>query len=375
MKKLTIAALALAVLIFTFFTLPSKTDVVAESVESAYDIELVSSATLLPWGMAFLPDNSMLVTEKSGRLLRLEGDGVIEIGGVPETWAVGQGGLLDVALHPDYENNGWLYLAWASPSDDGAAGNLAIMRARIESDQLVDSETLYEAEPKTSEGRHFGGRMVFDDVGYLYFTLGDRGDRDTNPQDLTRAAGKVYRIHDDGRIPVDNPIVGMANAKSAIFTYGHRNQQGMVVHPESREIWIHEHGPRGGDEINILKSGANYGWPLVTHGINYWGTKITDKTSAPGFESPLFQWTPSIAPSGMAFVTSANYPDWKGSLLVGSLKFAYLERLVFDGGQVVRREKLFEGRGRFRDVRQGPDGFLYAAIEGVGVVRIRSGIE
>ena len=244
------------------------------------------------------------------------------------------------------------------------------MRAKITNNLLSQKELLYKGVPNTTKGQHWGSRIEFDDKGFLYFSIGDRGNRDVNPQDINRDGGKIYRIHDDGSIPKDNPFVNKEEAKKAIYSYGHRNPQGLVKNPFTGEIWNHEHGPRGGDEINIVKKGKNYGWPVITYGINYVGTKITDETSRPGMEQPLYQWTPSIAPSGMTFVNSKKYPDWKGNLLVGSLAFQYLERLELKNNKVVYREKLLDGLGRVRNVRQAPDGHIYVAIEGKGIYKL-----
>jgi glucose/arabinose dehydrogenase len=212
--------------------------------------------------------------------------------------------------------------------------------------------------------------LEFDNQGFLYFSIGERGDRDVNPQDITRDGGKIYRLHDDGRIPEDNPFVNSATAKKAIYSYGHRNPQGLIKHPETGELWEHEHGPQGGDEINIVKKGKNYGWPVISYGINYDNSILTDITSKQGMEQPVFYWVPSIAPSGMAFVSSDKYQDWKGNILAGSLKFSYLERLVLKDNKVVKREKLFKDIGRVRDVVQAPDGYLYIAVEGKGILKI-----
>lgn len=244
------------------------------------------------------------------------------------------------------------------------------MRAKIQGNALVEKQLLYKAKPNTTRGQHFGCRLEFDTEGFLYFSIGDRGNRDVNPQSIQRDGGKIYRIHDDGRIPDDNPFINESGAKTAIYSYGHRNPQGLALHPETGQLWEHEHGPRGGDEINIIEEGKNYGWPIITYGINYSGTKITNETSRPGMEQPFYQWTPSIAPSGMAFVSSDKYPNWKGNLLVGSLAFQYLERLVIQGNKVTYREKLLDGMGRIRNVRQGPDGYIYVGIEGKGIYRL-----
>ncbi len=323
-----------------------------------------------PWGMAFLPDGAMLITEKSGKLLHFKDGKTTQIGNAPQVYVRGQGGFLDVELHPDYQQNGWIYFSYASSQGNGKGGNTAILRAKLSEDQLVEKELLYKAGPNTTRGQHFGSRLEFDNEGYLYFSVGDRGNRDENPQDIGRDGGKIYRIHDDGSIPKDNPFVNQTGAKTAIYSYGHRNPQGLTLHPDTGQLWEHEHGPRGGDEINIVQEGKNYGWPVITYGINYSGTKITNQTSRTGMEQPFYQWTPSIAPCGMTFVSSDRYPKWKGNLLVGSLVFQYLERLIIEDNKVIYREKLLGGMGRLRNVRQAPDGFIYVGIEGKGIFRL-----
>ncbi|MEO1010963.1 MAG: PQQ-dependent sugar dehydrogenase [Bacteroidota bacterium] len=324
----------------------------------------------IPWGMAFLPDGGMLVTEKSGELIHFKDGEKTKISNVPEVYTRGQGGLLDIAIHPDYVNNGWLYLTYSSEEGDGKGGNTKLIRAKLSNSSLTQIEHLYKAEPNTTKGQHFGSRIVFDKEGYLYFSVGDRGNRDENPQNIKRDGGKVYRLHADGSIPQDNPFVDESGAKSAIFSYGHRNPQGLALHPETGKVWDNEHGPKGGDEINILQKGANYGWPVITYGINYSGTPITDKTAMEGMEQPLHYWVPSIAPSGMAFVSTDNYGDWKGSVLVGSLVFQYLERLTVANNTVVNREKLMPEMGRVRDVKEGPDGLIYVSVEGKGIYKL-----
>jgi glucose/arabinose dehydrogenase len=323
-----------------------------------------------PWGFTFLSDNSILLTEKYGKLIHFKNGKKIEIKGLPEIYVRGQGGLLDIELHPDYKNNNWIYFTYASPKGEGRGGNTAIMRAKIKNNTLVEKQLLYMATPNSTRGQHFGSRIVFDDEGFLYFTIGERGDRDTNPQDITRDCGKVYRLHEDGTIPEDNPFYNKSNAKKAIYSYGHRNPQGMVLHPETRKIWTHEHGPKGGDEINIIKAGKNYGWPVITYGRNYIGTKITDETSRPEMEQPLHYWTPSIAPSGMAFITSDKYPNWKGNLLVGSLKFQYIANCYIKNNKVIKEERLLEGLGRVRSIEQGPNGYIYVGIENLGIIKL-----
>lgn len=337
--------------------------------ELAVRAELLVSDLSIPWGLEFLPDGSLLISEKSGRLIRFQNGVKTEISGLPAIFVNGQGGLLDLKLHPNFADNGWLYLTYASEEGPGEGGHTALARARLQDDSLTDLQVLYKCGPNTTSGQHFGSRIEFDDEGYLYFTVGERGARDVNPQDINRDGGKVYRLFDDGRIPPDNPFVG-GDGLEAIYSYGHRNPQGMAKNPSTGAIWTHEHGPRGGDEINIIRKGANYGWPVISYGINYDGTPITDKTEMPGMEQPLHYWVPSIAPSGMAFVTSDRYPAWQGSLLVGSLAFQYLERLELEGSRVTYREKLLEGTGRVRNVRQAPDGFIYVAVEGKGIYRL-----
>ncbi|MBC9794827.1 PQQ-dependent sugar dehydrogenase [Sinomicrobium weinanense] len=335
-----------------------------------YTVETVVDGLSVPWGMAFLPDGSMLITERSGELIHFRNGEKININNVPEVYARGQGGFMDIKLHPGYKENGWIYLSYSSPEGEEKGAHTAVIRAKLKGNDLVEKQLLYKATPNTGKSHHFGSRFEFDRDGYLYFSIGERGDRDINPQDITRDGGKIYRLKDDGSIPSDNPFTNKPGAKHAIYSYGHRNPQGMAIHPETGEIWIHEHGPRGGDEINIIKKGANYGWPVITYGINYSGTTITDETEKEGMEQPLYYWVPSIAPSGMAFVTSDIYPDWKNNLLAGSLSFQYLERLVIRDNKVTYREKLLPGIGRVRDVRQGPDGYIYVSVEGKGIVKI-----
>lgn len=371
MKSYKISLVLLAMLI-SISCKENKADTtfsyVSESI-AKYTHEVVVSNLDIPWGFTFLPDNSMLITEKSGELIHYKNNKKTTISGLPEVTVLGQGGLMDVELHPNYEDNGWLYLSYAS-STKGSGANTTIMRCKLENNTLVDKKVLYKAEPDSKRGQHFGSRIVFDNDGYLYFTIGDRGNRDVNPQNIERDCGKVYRIHDDGRIPVSNPFVKERNAKKAIYSYGHRNPQGMVVHPETGKIWAHEHGPRGGDEINIIEPGKNYGWPLASFGINYSGTKFTENTSLPGMVDPIHHWTPSIAPSGMTFVTSDIYPELKGNLLTGSLKFQYVNHSILEGNKVIKEEKLIEGIGRVRSIEQGPDGYIYVGVENVGIVKI-----
>jgi aldose sugar dehydrogenase len=335
-----------------------------------YTYKVVVSDLNIPWGFVFLPDNSILITEKQGEIIHFKNSKKTVLKGLPKIKVLGQGGLMDIELHPNYKKNGWIYISYASASGEGDGAHTAIMRFKLKNNTLVEKELLYKASPNSSSGQHFGSRIEFDNNGYLFFSIGERGNRDVNPQNINRDGGKIYRLHDDGRIPIDNPFVKNKNAKKAIFSFGHRNPQGMILHPKTGKLWAHEHGPRGGDEINILKSGKNYGWPLISYGINYSGTKFTDNTSLPGMEQPIHYWVPSIAPSGMTFLTSDIYPDWKGNLFVGSLKFQYLDRCVVSNNKIIKEEKLLEGIGRVRSVKQGPDGYIYVGIENVGIVKI-----
>ncbi|MBB4079434.1 glucose/arabinose dehydrogenase [Lewinella aquimaris] len=325
------------------------------------------------WGFTWLPDGRMIATEKGGKLMIIDGDSSSLVTGVPEVRDVGQGGLLDVLLDQDFENNRLVYLSYSRSEDGGEKGFTSVGRGRLSDDEttLEDFTSLYDGGPATSKGQHYGSRMVWGpDDGHLYFTIGDRGNRDENPQDTTRDGGKVYRIAADGSIPNDNPFVGAPNAKEATYSFGHRNLQGMAVHPTTGEIWENEHGPRGGDEVNIIEAGKNYGWPVITYGINYDGSQITQEVAKPGMEQPVHYWVPSIAPSGMAFITGDRYPGWEGDLLVGSLKFSYLKLVHLDGNTVTGEQDLIKNIGRVRDVRMGPDEYIYASIEGTGIVRV-----
>ncbi len=345
-------------------------EIAIEKLDEPYQYEVVVPELETPWGMAFLPSGGILVTEKRGELLLVENGITTSIQNVPNVSYRGQGGLLDVELHPNFNENHWVYLSYASPEGEETGAHTAIARGQLKGNSLENFEVLYKASPNTRGGNHFGSRIEFDNEGYLYFTIGERDIRDVNPQDITRDGGKVYRLHDDGSIPKDNPFVNTPNAKPAIYSYGHRNPQGMAIHPKTGKIWTGEHGPQGGDEINEIRPGNNYGWPVICYGVNYGGAPITDKTHEEGMEQPIYYWVPSIAPCGIDFVTSDKYPEWQNSLLVSSLKFQYLEFLKLENDRVVKREKILEDIGRVRCVRQAPDGYVYVAVEGVGIVKI-----
>ena len=339
--------------------------------EINYTFETIVDGIDIPWGLDFITENDFLVTEKSGILYRVVNGEKTAVSGIPDLYVRGQGGLLDIALHPEFKLNSIIYITLSTNiGGDDKGGNTSLYSAMLNGDKLKNTKLLYKAIPNTKKGQHWGSRIIFDDEGYLYFSVGDRGNRDINPQDISRDGGKIYRLNLDGSIPNDNPFKGKVNAKEAIYSYGHRNPQGMVIHPKTGEIWEHEHGPQGGDEINIIKKGLNFGWPKITYGINYSGTPITDKKSLPNMEQPLYYWIPSIGPSGMAFSTSGIYKNWTDDLFVGSLKFEYLERLVIENNKVIKREKILDKIGRVREVVESPDGFLYIGVEGKGILKI-----
>jgi aldose sugar dehydrogenase len=335
-----------------------------------------------PWAIAFLPDGRMLVTERVGRLRIIENGVLIAaaVKGLPESVEHGQGGLMDVVLHPKFAENGWIYWTFngrdggkESGKDSGSFGT-EVARGKLggtrEAPVMTNVEVLFKLMPKSSAGHHFGSRIVFDRQGQMIVTFGDRGDNADKglmqrAQQLNDHAGKSIRLTDDGKVPADNPFVNTANAKPEIFTLGNRNMQGAAVHPTTGKIWAHEHGPQGGDEINILTAGTNYGWPVITFGANYGtGTKIGEGTVKEGMAQPLHMWKPSIAPSGMMFYSGKNFPKWKGNLFVGALANKSLVRLALEGDKVVKEERLFENKlGRIRDVREGPDGNLYIATD------------
>jgi len=370
LRKIVLFVLTCCVFI-SFIVNSTEAVKVGAKANKSIHAELYLADTGIPWGMVWLPNGDLLITMRSGELkIVKKGDSEAEtIAGLPKIARGGQGGLLDIALHPDHINNGWIYLSYVKADGTGYKST-AIMRAKLKGKTLSEQEDIYIAQAYSSKGIHFGCRLAFDNQGYLYFSIGDRGQRDSNPQDVTRDAGKIYRVHDDGRIPSDNPFINENKVKKAIYSYGHRNPQGMAKHPTSGDIWSHEHGPRGGDEVNLIVKGKNYGWPEISYGINYSGTRFTDLTKKPGMEQPLWYWDPSIAPSGMAFVTSNKYPNWQGNLLVGSLKFGQVIMLTLDGNQVVKDEVVKDKLNRVRNVKQGPDGYIYVAVDGQGIYRL-----
>jgi len=339
---------------------------IVNSEEELFKLEsVVETGLQVPWAIAFLPDGRMLVTERPGRL-RIVEKGQLLPEPVRNTPAVygGEGGLLDVALDPDYSRQGsdWIYLSYGDKSADGL-GMTAVIRGRLRDGAFVDRQQTFKADPSLyrSKGLRFGSRLLFDGKGHLFFSIGDRG-HPGDEQDLSRPNGKVYRVEKDGRVPAGNPFVNRPGAIAGIWTYGHRNPQGLAFSPLTGELWEAEHGPRGGDELNILTPGHNYGWPVITYGMNYDGTPITDHTAQAGMDQPVTYWVPSIAASPIVFYTGRRFPHWKNNLVVGALEAQELRRLVIDGHSVTHQEILFKGIGRVRDVVNGPDGYLYVVL-------------
>lgn len=344
------------------FMLPTAAKAQLHQEQSQYhDFNLIEITDGLeyPWGMAFLPDGNILVTEKTGRLTRVnvETGKKQNITGLPEIAEIGQGGLLDVLVHPDFQSNKTIFLSYAGRSDRGYGTE--VVRAQIDGSKLTNMKNIFEAVPKTRGRVHFGSRLLWGVDNKIYITLGERGQMD-EAQDPKTHLGSTIRINEDGSVPDDNPFYNHEHYRPEIFTYGNRNVQGIALHPETNEIWSHEHGPKGGDEINILKSGNNYGWPKITYGIDYTGFEITDKTSAPGMEQPILYWAPSIAPCGMIFYQGNKFPKWQGDIFVGALVQTHLRRVRIENGKVIEQEELLKRfEERIRDVELGPDGYIY----------------
>ena len=331
-------------------------------------VQITEVATGLehPWSVALLPDGGFLVTERDGRLRRIAADGTVSapVAGVPEVFAQGQGGLLDVVLAPGFDSSRRIYLSYAEPGEGGTAGT-AVAMATLSDAELTDVRVIYRQEPKLSGGNHFGSRIAFDDAGHIFISQGERNDRPT-AQKLDMLQGKLVRLHLDGRVPSDNPFVGHGDARPEIWSYGHRNMQGMAIDPRTNKLWASEHGPRGGDEINLPQPGLNYGWPIVTYGINYSGLPIPEAsgTSAPGMEEPHHYWPKSPGLSGMSFLTGRPGHPWNDSLFLGSLAESNLIRLALRGDEIVGEERLLTDRGaRIRDVRVGRDGSVYVLTD------------
>ena len=344
---------------------------VVRSAYHDYRVVTVVEALEHPWSIAFLPGGDMLVTEQAGRL-RIVRDGALvadPVEGVPEVLYQGQGGLMDVVPHPDFASNRLLYLSYSKPVGDGSEATSVVVRGRFENARLTDVEEIFEADTR---GRgHYGCRLAFDAEGYLFITVGDRqvpptGDLEAHPaQDVSNNHGTTNRLYDDGRVPDDNPFVGQEGARPEIWSYGHRNAQGLVIHPDTDDVWITEHGPQGGDEVNLVLAGKNYGWPVVGYGVNYGtGLAIHEGTMREGVQDPAHVWVPSIGASGQMIYTGDRFPGWRGSMFAGGLSGEQLARLTLDGQSIDLEETLLFGMGRVRDVRQGPDGYIYIAIDG-----------
>ena len=350
-----------------------------------FSVDTVTGGLVHPFSMVFTPEGDLLVTERPGRLRIIRDDVLIDdpVEGLPEILAIGQGampqdgreqaGMRDLVLHPDFAENRLLYLSYTKPGPD-SLGNIAVVRGRFENDRLSDVEELFHADAfgnGSNRSSQWGGRLALDGKGYLFITIGDRqwpseGDLSAHPsQNLSSHNGTTIRLHEDGRVPEDNPFVGQDGVHPEIWTYGHRNAQGLAIHPETGDVWLNEHGPQGGDELNLVRPGLNYGWPVVGFGVNYrTGIAIHSATHQDGMEPPVHIWVPSIGVTGMLFYTGAAFPDWQGDMIVASLRGEQLVRLTLDGQQVAREETLISGMGRIRDVRQGPEGIIYLAMDG-----------
>jgi len=328
----------------------------------ALEVEEIAIGLDNPWGIAFLPSGNALITERTGGLRMLSQIGVLSnpIPGLPQQSTVGQGGLMGLAIHPQFAENNYVYVC-LSVEVDGKRGS-EVHRGKLQGLTLTDVEPIFKMNPKVDKAHHFGCRVVFDNEGYLFISLGDRALQD-EAQNLDNHIGTVVRLKDDGGVPSDNPFV--TGKAPEIYSYGHRNVQGMTLHPDTGAVWTHEHGPKGGDEINILAAGNNYGWPSITYGVNYNGSVITDDTEMEGMQQPLVKYVPSIAPSGMTFYTGDEFPEWKGDLFIGALKFRHLQHLEMEGSTVISQQELLVDREeRIRDVIQGPDGALYVLVDG-----------
>jgi glucose/arabinose dehydrogenase len=331
----------------------------SQRIQTEFEVQLITGELQSPWGMAFMPDGKILVTERKGQLRMIAADGRISepVKGVPAVFNHEQGGLLDVVLDPGFAKNRLIYLSYAEP--EGPKASTAVARAELVDGSLEKLQVIFRQLPKTEGGVHFGSRLAFAPDGNLFITLGDRGDYSEEAQQVNNYFGKIIRIRPDGSVPADNPFVKNPQAKPEIWSYGHRSVQGAAIHPKTGELWIHEHGPKGGDEINIPQPGKNYGWPKASYGSHYNLMPIKDEHAEQGFEEPIYYWTPSIAPSGMAFYTGNLFPGWRDNLFIGALAGRHVSRLSVDGKKILSEEQLLLHKTRFRDVEQGPDGALY----------------
>ncbi|MCC8411109.1 PQQ-dependent sugar dehydrogenase [Mucilaginibacter sp. UR6-1] len=371
MKRMFMPAILASAIIFlscssnTADSVKNEETIAADS--TGFTVKTIYSELSNPWGMVWLPDGRMLVTERAGEILVFKNDKFTgeKLKGVPAVFNKGQGGLMDIKLHPDYKKNGWIYITYAKPVEGGATTALA--RFKLNGNTITDLADIYTAKPYITADFHFGSRVVFDKDGYLYVSSGERG---TQPkvQELDNDHGKIHRLFDDGRIPPDNPFVGQAGAHGSIWTLGHRNPQGMVYDAVNNRIWEVEHGPKGGDELNLIEKGKNYGWPKTSYGINYDGTVLTPNKELPGIENPKHYWVPSIATCGLSIVTGNKYPGWKGNLLVGALALMHINRVTLNGTEYKSEQRLLQNKGRFRYITESPDGYIYALSEGPGAL-------
>jgi len=333
----------------------------------SFTVERLYDSLQNPWGMAWLPDGRLLVTEKAGEILVFR-DGKFtgeKLSGVPQVMSEGQGGLLDIKLHPDYAQNNWIYISYSKPVKGGSS--TAITRFKLDGNKVTAREDLFEAKPVLPADFHFGSRIIFDKDKFMFFSVGERGTME-KVWNLDNDHGKIHRLKDDGTVPDDNPFVKQAGAKASIWSYGHRNPQGLVYDKENNRIWGIEHGPKGGDELNLVEKGKNYGWPKTSYGINYDGTILTKDKEMAGVTNPVHYWVPSIGPCGATLVTSDKYPAWKGNILVGALALRHIARVQLNGTNYQSEEKLLQDTARFRNVAEGPDGFIYAITEGPGLL-------
>ena len=365
--------LSLIVVILTTCSLPRTPDnrkVLLDN-PSEPGVEQIVDGIRVPWGIDFMPDGEILVTDRpTGKLYLVDpvSRTKTEISGVPPVEAAGQGGLLDVLVSTDFSDTGELFLSYSVLQLEGGQTTV-VDRVKLQKGKLLDSKRVFTAFPAYTNTRHYGSRLAIQD-NYLFITVGDRGNRH-GAQQLNTHNGKIIRIHLDGSVPDDNPFVGTENALPEIWSYGHRNPQGLAFHPKTGELWSHEHGPKGGDELNLIKPGLNYGWPIITHGLEYSGLQVGDGlTQKPGMEQPVTWYVPSIAPSGMAFYNGSTMPEWEDSVLIGALKLTHLNRLEFDGEQIQESRLLSEKKWRIREVAIGPDEMIYLGVDGVGIVRL-----
>lgn len=372
MIRLSLALLAAGAATISAQAVTQQTPPTQRSALHSYRVVRVAEGLVNPWSMAFLPGGDILVTERPGRLRVIRNGHLLPepVPGLPRIRAAGQGGLLEVVAHPQFATNRLVYFSYAKPNADSTESATAVARARFENDRLTDVQEIFEARVWSQGRGHYGSRLAFDRNGYLFITLGDRqvpstGDLAAHPaQDLSNHFGKIIRLHDDGRVPADNPFIARADARPEIYSYGHRNVQGLAIHPAG-DVLATEHGPQGGDELNVIGPGANYGWPVIGFGVNYrTGAAIHSGTHKEGMDQPMHIWVPSIGASGLMVYTGDKFPEWKGNVFAGGLVGEQLVRLTIDGRRVLNEEKLAQRMGRIRDVRQSPDGFIYVVTDG-----------